>query len=258
MKKLISGMTALTIMAAMAMPAFADTQIKQDTANQTGAMTAEYDVAAKYTVTIPAGVELNSVGGGEVSKKITAEDVLLESGQQIYVKLEKGSNTSEGSEFSAKNEAGTSTANYTITAGDKDVAVGDTVATFGTSKDDQSATLTFSEARGATDAGKHTETLTFTIGVENAAVSPTTKTLTIGDVTINYNEGDTWEKVVGYSNNSLSIFSKNKEWYGYNGDTKNVGAADKSWIIGDETKNYDVYATDTVDPSHKYFIETKG
>ena len=148
-------------------------EIKQDTADKTGSMLATYDVTAKYTVTIPAGVELKS--DAEVTKNITAENVMLESGKQIVVKLEKGSNTTSGSDFKAVK--GESQAHYTISANGGVVSVGDTVATFGSQTDKQEAPLTFSAASGSTEAGAHTETLTFTISTENSSVAVTGLTL---------------------------------------------------------------------------------
>ena len=129
-----------------------------------GSTIVSYNVAPTYTVTIPAGVTLSDTE--TVTKDITADaGVMLESGQTIVVTLTEGSNTKTAgaTEFSAKNEGGTSTAKYTISAGGSVKGVGDTVATFHTSTIAQSETLTFSAATGATVAGEHTETLTFTI-----------------------------------------------------------------------------------------------
>ena len=98
--------------------------------------------------------------------KIMTSIILLESGKVITVKLTSGTNTTSGSTFSAKNEAGTSTASYTISAGGSAISVGGTVATFNTGTAKQTETLTFSAATGATLAGDHTETLTFTISTD--------------------------------------------------------------------------------------------
>ena len=47
-KRFFEGLSACAIAAAMLpVSAFADTEIKQDSTNQTGAMTATYDVQAK-------------------------------------------------------------------------------------------------------------------------------------------------------------------------------------------------------------------
>lgn len=176
-KRLLAAAMALSMVSALApMSAFAeDIVIKNDSTTQSGTMTATYEIEAKYTVTIPAGVELKSVGEGSVDKAITADDVMLESGKQIVVKLTGGSNTTSGSTFSAKATAAgsSSVATYTISKGETPVAVGDTVATFTSNADEQSETLTFSEASGATDAGEHSETLTFGIAVEDAIQSET-------------------------------------------------------------------------------------
>ena len=121
-----------------------------------GTTIVSYHVEPTYTVTIPAGVTLKS--DAEVTREITAENVTLETGQSIVVELTGASNTESGSTFNAKN--GTSVANYTISAGGTEKAVGSTIAQF---TEAGTATLTFSAASGATLAGEHTETLTFGI-----------------------------------------------------------------------------------------------
>ena len=179
-KKLLAAVMAFAMVSAIApMSAFADTQVKQDSSNHSGDMIATYDVKAKYTVTIPAGVTLDSKNS--VTANFKASEVMLESGQKIKVTLTDASNTASGSTtFSAKTEKGDSTATYTIGKGTATtgVKVGDTVAEF-TENGEQS--LTFSKAEGATYAGVHTETLTFGIAVEEAVKAETLlTTLTFG------------------------------------------------------------------------------
>ncbi len=169
-KRLLAAVMALSMVSAVApMSAFAITQddIDPDTGKATGEMTATYDVTAKYTVTIPAGVTLDAEA--DVTSEITAENVLIEKGDQVVVKLTGGTNTTTGNTFHAKR--GDSTAEYTISAGTPAaaVSVGDTVATFSNGTDEQTSTLTFSKPTGWTAAGEHTETLTFTIAVEKPA-----------------------------------------------------------------------------------------
>ena len=163
-RRFISAVIALSMVSALApMSAFADTEIKRDSSNQSGDMTATYDVKAKYCVTIPAGVTLDSENS--VTANFEASDVMLESGQKIKVTLNSADHTESGATFHAQTENGDSTATYTISKGETAVAVGDVVAEF-TENGEQS--LTFSKAEGATYAGKHTETLTFGISVESA------------------------------------------------------------------------------------------
>ena len=186
-KKLLAAVMALTMVSAVApMSAFADTEVKQNSTEQSGEMKATYEVEAKYTVTIPAGVTLDSKNS--VSKKIEASDVLLESGQKIKVSLTKASNTPEGSSFSAKTDKGDSTATYTIGKGEatSGISVGDTVAEF-TAEGTQ--TLTFSKAEGATYAGTHTETLTFGIAVESAKAAAEKPDIAQADCTFSPSNG---------------------------------------------------------------------
>ncbi len=198
-KKLLAAVMALTMVSAIApMSAFAINQDDVLAGNNTGEMTATYDIQAKYTVTIPAGVTLDSKNA--VSKKIEASDVLLESGQKIKVSLTKASNTAEGSSFSAKTDKGDSTATYTIGKGEatSGISVGDTVAEF-TAEGTQ--TLTFSKAEGATYAGTHTETLTFGIAVEDASITFTVKRVggsspNFADGTYTVAPGTTWQQFI--------------------------------------------------------------
>ena len=166
-KRLLTTVMAFAMVSAIApMSAFAINQDDVAAGRNKGTMTATYNVQAKYTVTIPAGVTLDSTNA--VSKNIEASDVVLESGQKIKVTLTGASNTAEGSSFSAKNDKGDSTATYTIGKGEatSGIAVGDVVAEF---TENGTQALTFSKAEGATYAGTHTEKLTFGIAVEDAA-----------------------------------------------------------------------------------------
>ena len=172
-RRFISAVMALSMLSAIApMSAFAADAdritIDQNSTEKKGTMTATYDVQAKYTVTIPAGVTLDSTNA--VSKKIEASDVILAKGQKIKVTLNSANHTASGETFHAQTDNGDSTATYTIGKGEatEGVKVGDVVAEF-TENGDQ--TLTFSKAEGATYAGTHTETLTFGIEVENSVES---------------------------------------------------------------------------------------
>lgn len=204
-RRFIAGFSAMAMAAAMAMSASA-VEINQASDPKQGDSTVTYDVAAAYTVTIPAGADIS--GDGVDEQSITANDVLLEQGQKITVTLSGASNTESGKLFTAKDESGESTVNYTIKAGDTDVAVGDKVAEFETKTGEQSATLTFTKDADSTPtfAGTHTETLTFNIAVEDAV---TTKTLTLTgeyfdrlngrfvtkSLEIEYTDNDTWKDI---------------------------------------------------------------
>ena len=173
MKKLISGLSALAIAAALApMSAFAE--------NETGGSTnVTFDAprnSPEYMITIPASVDLNAENP---TATITAENVYLDTTKhkQINVTLDSAQYVETGaSTFIAKTEDGSSSVTYTIGKGEATtgVKVGDTVAEF-TANGDQ--VLSFSEPTGATYAGTHTETLTFGIAVEDAVTTPTVGTI---------------------------------------------------------------------------------
>ena len=187
-RRFISAVMALTMLSAIApmsaLAADADRiTIDQNSTEKKGTMTATYDVQAKYTVTIPAGVTLDSTNA--VSKNIEASDVVLESGQKIKVTLTGASNTAEGSSFSAKN--GNSAVTYTIT-GDKAIAVGDTVATF-TANGSKALTFSAADKSAATVAGAHTETLTFTVSVETSKAAAEKPDIVQADCTFSPSNG---------------------------------------------------------------------
>ena len=216
-RRFISAVMALAMVSAVApMSAFADTEVKQNSTEQSGEMKATYEVEAKYTVTIPAGVTLNAEE--DVTSNITAENVLIEKGKQVVVKLTGGTYTTEGSTFHAKK--GESTAEYTISAGGSAVSVGGTVATFRNGTDKQTATLTFSMPEGWTEAGTHTETLTFTIAEEDEPAPSLADACKNGSVTavkVNNKNGGT--NIYGFTYNDGTFTSISPD--GNNGYTSN-------------------------------------
>ena len=241
------------------MSAFADTQVKQDSSNHSGDMIATYDVKAKYTVTIPAGVTLDSKNS--VTANFKASEVMLESGQKIKVTLTDASNTASGSTtFSAKTEKGDSTATYTISKGETAVAVGDTVAEF-TENGEQS--LTFSKAEGATYAGKHTETLTFGIAVEQATPATVLSGALVDGAAIKVNfkwrgleRGDYVQGVYNASSGTFTV-TKGGDYWGR--DDRAVYKVEKSGdniIIGAGYYGYDeegmVWTFDTTNDTFTY------
>ena len=186
-RKLLAAVMALTMVSAIApMSAFAINQDDVLAGRNEGAMTATYDVTAKYTVTIPAGVTLDSTNA--VSKKIEASDVILAKGQKIKVTLNSADHTTSGATFHAQTDKGDSTATYTIGKGEatEGVKVGDVVAEF---TEDGDQTLTFSKAEGATYAGTHTETLTFGIAVESAKAAAEKPDIAQADCTFSPSNG---------------------------------------------------------------------
>ena len=200
MKKLISGLSALAIAAAIApMSAFAE--------NETGGSTnVTFDAprnSPEYMITIPATANLNAENP---TATITAEDVYLDTTKhkQINVTLDSAQYVETGaSTFIAKTEDGSSSVTYTIGKGEATtgVKVGDTVAEF-TANGDQ--VLSFSEPTGATYAGTHTETLTFGISVEKASNNPYAAN-NVGDVVTFGNKQ--WY-IIGKSDDGVTLLMK--------------------------------------------------
>ena len=127
--------------------------------NDVKVLTVEFISAPTYTVTIPATVEL-----GETAE-IKAENVVVEKGSQVEVKL---TDTSEANNsFKLKSNEGAELA-YTVNNGTNNISIGDTV--LAVNPDDTStgaATLIFTQSGEAEFAGDYSGTVTFTISVES-------------------------------------------------------------------------------------------
>ena len=186
MKKFISGISALAMLIAMAVPfsAFADdTTItptggtpfsiapKPDTANTT----IKFDVNPAYTVTIPATVTLEGKYG-EIYKnsgEIKAEGVFLNEGKELVVTLMSASkfNMAVDSETEYRLPYTVSTADF----GKVDKEKGGTVAKFGTSTTVQTVTVAFETDETPQYAGAYTDTVVFTIGLQDIEKSQTSE-----------------------------------------------------------------------------------
>lgn len=124
-------------------------------------VTIEFVSAPTYTVTIPASVAL-----GETAE-IKAENVVVDKGKQVEVKLTGTSETDNA--FKLKTNEGAELT-YTVKNGEADVAVGSTVLTVNPdTAASGSATLTFVAPTSITYAGMYTGTVTFTVSIETAA-----------------------------------------------------------------------------------------
>ena len=124
-------------------------------------VTIEFVSAPTYTVMIPATVEL-----GETAE-IKAENVVVEKGKQVEVKLTGTSETDNA--FQLKTNEGAELT-YTVKNGDADVAIGSTVLTVNPdTAASGSTTLTFVAPTSITYAGTYTGTVTFTVSVETVS-----------------------------------------------------------------------------------------
>ena len=167
MKKLITVLLTLAMVASLSVTAFA-AEIDQDTAApKDGSTSVYFEVDPTYTVTITATVELQkNVDGDTVTYEndytITASEKLrLRYDEYITVTVSDGFllNTAEGASLF-----------YEMTVGGNKVDNGDVVAVFNTSIAAQSATMHIA-ADDPDYAGRYEGTLTFTIAVEKNAVS---------------------------------------------------------------------------------------
>ena len=167
MKKLISGLSALAIMA-MPLTAFADTTITEaDTLPKTADSSVEFSVAPTYTVTIPAKVTLEDNGEGIYTNSgtIKAEGVKLAEGKEIVVSLTSASKfnmqTAGASEYKLPYTAEGAFGKLT------DKEAGGIVAKFATSTTVQNTSVTFTTDETPKYAGTYTDPVVFTIEVRD-------------------------------------------------------------------------------------------
>ena len=122
-------------------------------------VTVEFVQGPTYTVTIPESVSL-----GEAAE-IKAENVVIEKGKQVEVKLSGTSGT--GNAFTLKTVEGAEI-DYTVKRNGSAVSLNNTVLTVNPSLSDfGSVELNFEKPSNITYAGNYTGTVTFTVSIEN-------------------------------------------------------------------------------------------
>lgn len=174
MKKLLCFTLTALLAAALAVPAFADTAVNQDSSEKKASTTVEFKIDPTYTVTIPSTVTLDkSDSNGTITYEkdlaVTASNVRLNEKKELNVSLQSNY------KLSVNSTALTYTLPYTVTAKttnpdtNKAVTAEDPqVATFVTSTADQTVTLHFA-ANNPAYAGEYSDTVTFTLAVADAA-----------------------------------------------------------------------------------------
>ena len=154
-KRFLAAVLALTaITVTTPMSAFATDY----TAEGNASTDVTYTSNAAYTVTIPATVAL-----GETAT-ISAENVVLNAGEQLNVTL---SGTSE-TDNAFKLTTATDSLTYTVSKGEDSVSVGDVVLNVAAGTTSGSSDLKFNEPATTPNAGDYTGTVTFTISVKSA------------------------------------------------------------------------------------------
>ena len=96
-------------------------------------------------------------------------------------------------------------------------------------------------------AGTYQDTVTFTVKVEDAAV---VKTLTVGDVTLDYCDGDTWQQIVDRNPDKIKTASSG----GWEVRIVKINGSFTSWMLckGSIGNTNFVYANHVVDPNATY------
>lgn len=155
MKKFITIVLAVLMIAATTVTAFAETQSTNVT----------YEVSPTYTVTIPQSVTISS-DTKTTTATISAENVVVANGKQVQVALTDTTKTTGGESFALQTTEGAEIT-YTVTKGDNtNVSIGDAVLQVNPKDaDNGSATLTLTAPNSVTYAGTYTGTMTFTISL---------------------------------------------------------------------------------------------
>ena len=163
-KRLLAAIMALAVVSAVApMSAFATDYDAEGNALSDVTWTSN----AAYTVTIPATVALGDTA------TISAENVNLNAEEQLNVTL---SGTSDA-ENAFKLTTDTDSLTYTVSKGDDNVSVGDTVLSVLAGTTGGSSVLTFNEPATTPNAGDYTGTVTFTISVKSAKTNVASVTI---------------------------------------------------------------------------------
>lgn len=159
-KKWISLTVAIVLMAAIAVPVFAEDNVLNYNGTdhaQTSGVVVRYNVEPAFVVTIPASVVLDN------KVTISASNVVVQYGRAVKVKI-SGTSESDGS-FKLRTAEG-AVLDYTVQKGDTPVSVGDTVLSVDPTSTETSVELTFLKPVTCTYAGLYEGTVTFTIVVE--------------------------------------------------------------------------------------------
>lgn len=159
MKKLIALAVAIVMMAALAVPAFAENAtINQDSADKTADMTVTYEPSASYTVTLPDSA---AIGG---TAEVSVDEAVLAADTQIKITVAPKT----GEAWVLTNSA-SETLNYTIKNGNAEIAVNGTVLTHAAGATvPTDVTLSFALEDGQTaKATSYTQVITFNVAVES-------------------------------------------------------------------------------------------
>ncbi len=163
MKKIFAVILAACLLATLSVTAFAS-DIDQDSESKNGATKVSFNVDPTYTVTIPETVTLekktvNNIVTYENDLTISASDVRLTQNSGIAVSLDSDY-TMEVTDAVASNPYQLP---YKVFVDETEItAESNTVALFGTNKNNQSTTLHIT-AEDPEYAGTYTDTVTFTI-----------------------------------------------------------------------------------------------
>ncbi|MEG2507448.1 MAG: hypothetical protein RSA93_07215 [Longicatena sp.] len=163
MKKIITAVLALSMLAGLSTTAFAESVNESTNLPTTQGTAVTYTVTPTYTVTIPESVTLNkTTEGTAVSYKGSG---VISTGNNVRLKNKEYINIALASDFVMESAEGASE-NFQIFLGDSTTALKNNaiVAEFGTLETQQTSTLNYL-AGDPTYAGTYSDTITFTISI---------------------------------------------------------------------------------------------
>lgn len=165
MKKIITAILALSMLAAMSTTAFAaeNSVIDQGTTDKTANTAVTFNVAPTYVVTIPSAIELKETKNADGTVTYTGSDTITTSA--IRLNMGEKVKLAITSDFEMKSTKD-ATQKYTVTVDGaaSPLASGADVAKFGTDKKAQSVKLNYL-AQDPEYAGEYSDTVTFTLSI---------------------------------------------------------------------------------------------
>ena len=189
-----------------------------------------------YTLTIPSTLTVADKGWN-ATDGISATGTLA-SGKKLTV------TASSANSWALKQQDSSETVGYTM----KETSAGEAKTAWEFTTLPGSATLGIDVADySSKPAGTYQDTVTFTVKVEDAAV---VKTLSVGNMTLNYCDGDTWQQIAGRNPDKIHTVSNG----GWEVRIAQIGQGFEGTILckGSTGNSKLVYADHVVDPNATY------
>lgn len=165
MKKIIAIVLAIVMMAAISVPAFA----AFDQSNKSAQITVSYGISEKYTLSVPADVDLTLDAETNAQQTLTASNVVIPANKKLVVSV-TSTNTWN---MLATDGSGNAAVPYTLKLDSSSNAIVDKTATIlevtpGSLNTAASGSVILNFATtGTSQSGKWADTLTFGLALDN-------------------------------------------------------------------------------------------